>query len=77
MKMEMKNRSHRYDINRHRSRHGHKCSNNCDKSVSIWWCLCLLTHFQPMFYFYPPWKHQQTGGFFSGGMEMEHWLKIG
>ena len=24
MKMEMKNRSHRYDINRPRSRHGHK-----------------------------------------------------
>ena len=26
MKMKMKNRSHRYDINRPRSRHGHKCS---------------------------------------------------
>ena len=26
MKMKMKNRSHRYDINRPRSSHGHKCS---------------------------------------------------
>ena len=26
MKMKMKNRSHRYDINRPRSRYGHKCS---------------------------------------------------
>ena len=26
MKMKKKNRSHRYDINRHRSRHGHKYS---------------------------------------------------
>ena len=24
IKMKMKNRSHRYDINRHKSRHGHK-----------------------------------------------------
>ena len=24
----MKNKSHRYDINRYRSRRGHKCSNN-------------------------------------------------
>ena len=32
--------------------------------------LCtMLTHFQPMFHFYTPWKHQKTGGFlwcFSG-----------
>ena len=25
MKMKMKNRSHRYDISKPRSRHGHKC----------------------------------------------------
>ena len=31
--MKMKNRSHRYDINRPRSRHGHKCSKY--KSVSV------------------------------------------
>ena len=39
----------------------------------------ILTHFQPLFYFYTPWKHQKTGGFlmFSGGIEVEHWLKIG
>ena len=31
-----------------------------------------------MFYFYTPWKRQQTKGFlaFSGGIEMEHWAKI-
>ena len=23
----------------------------------------LLTHFQPVFHFYTPWKHQKTGGF--------------
>ena len=45
----------------------------------------LLTHFQPMFHFYiplikkSPWKHQKTGGFlmFSGGIDVEHWLKMG
>ena len=33
-----------------------------------------LTHFQPMFHFYTPWKNQKTGGFlmFSGGMDVEH-----
>ena len=38
-----------------------------------------LTHFQPMFHFYTPWKQQKTGGFlmFSGGIEVEHWLKMG
>ena len=32
-----------------------------------------------MFYFYISWKHQKTGGFrmFSGGIEVEHRLKIG
>ena len=26
----------------------------------------MLTHFQPTFHFYTPWKHQKTGGFRSG-----------
>ena len=33
MKMKMKKRSHRYDINRPRSKHGHKCNNI--KSISV------------------------------------------
>ena len=39
----------------------------------------MLTHFQPIFHFYTPWKHQKTGGFFmfSVGIAMEHWLKMG
>ena len=32
MKMEMKNRSHGYDINGPKSRHGHKYR----KSISVW-----------------------------------------
>ena len=38
-----------------------------------------VTHFQPMFHFYIPRKHQKTSGFlmFSGGIEVEHWLKMG
>ena len=34
---------------------------------------------QPMFHFYILWKHQKTSGFlmFSGGIEVEHWLKMG
>ena len=38
-----------------------------------------LNPFQPIFHFYIPWKHQKTGGFlmFSGGIEVEHWLKMG
>ena len=38
-----------------------------------------LTHFKSMFYFYTPWKSQKTFGFlvFSGGKEMEHWVKMG
>ena len=38
-----------------------------------------LTHFQTMFHFYTPWKHQKTSGFltFSGSIEVEHWLKMG
>ena len=37
-----------------------------------------LTHFQPMFHFYTPWKHQKnTYGFlFSGGIEVEGWSKM-
>ena len=32
-----------------------------------------------MFDFYTPWKHQKTEGFmtFLGGIEVEHWLKMG
>ena len=39
----------------------------------------LLTHFYPKLHFYTPLKHQETGGFlmFSGGTEVEHWLKVG
>ena len=39
----------------------------------------VLTHFQPMFHFYTPWKHQKTSDFlmFSEGIVKEHWLKIG
>ena len=31
-----------------------------------------------MFYFYTPWKRQKTSDFltFSGGIEIEHWLKM-
>ena len=38
-----------------------------------------LTHFQPMFHFSTPGKHQETEGFlmFSGGIEVEQWLKMG
>ena len=38
----------------------------------------ILTHFQPKFHFYTPLKHLKTGGFlmFSGGTEVEHWLKM-
>ena len=32
MKMKMQNRSHGYDIDGHKSRHGHKYG----KSVSVW-----------------------------------------
>ena len=37
-----------------------------------------LSHFQPMFHFYTPWKYQKIGSFlmFSGGIEVEHWLKM-
>ena len=37
-----------------------------------------LTHFSPMFHSYSSWKRQKTSGslMFSGGIDMEHWLKI-
>ena len=37
-----------------------------------------LTYFWPMSSFYTPWQHQKTKGFlvFSGGIRMEHWLKM-
>ena len=39
-------------------------SNQMDK-----WVILNLTHFEPMFHFYTPWKHQEG--------EVEHWLKMG
>ena len=38
-----------------------------------------LTHFQPMFHFYTPWKHQKTYGFLmsSGGIEVDiGWKRV-
>ena len=43
MKMKMKNRSHRYDINRPRSRHGHKYS-NYKKCLSMMTLLSIKQH---------------------------------
>ena len=45
IKVNMKNRSHRHDINWPRSRHGHKYSKykNC-LSISVWWCLYVLSN---------------------------------
>ena len=36
-----------------------------------WYCE-KLTHFQPVFRFYTPWKHEKTGGFlmFSSGIKI-------
>ena len=33
-----------------------------------------LTHFQPMFHYHTPWKHQKTKGslIFPGGIEMKN-----
>ena len=38
----------------------------------------MLTHLQPMFHSYTPWKHQKTSDFliFSGIIEVEHWLNM-
>ena len=43
---------------------------------NIVFLLLSITHFQPMFPFYTPWKHQKTSGFlmFAGGIEVEDWL---
>ena len=38
---ENEKRSHKYDTSRPRSRHGHKLVNT--KSVSVWWCLYVLS----------------------------------
>ena len=43
MEMKMKNRSHRYDINRPRSRHEHKCS-KCKKCLSMVMLICIKQH---------------------------------
>ena len=45
----------------------------------IWAIITLSTHFQPIFNFYTLRKHQKTTNFlmFSGGIEVEHWLKLG
>ena len=43
MKMKMKNRSHRYNINRLRSRHGHKYS-IYKKCLSMMVLLCIKEH---------------------------------
>ena len=39
----------------------------------------IFTHFNPMFHFYIPWKHQKTRGFllFSGSIEMDQWANMG
>ena len=42
MKMKIKNRSYRYDINGPRSRHGHKYSKY--RKGLVWWCLCLSSN---------------------------------
>ena len=43
MKIKMKNGSHRYDINRHKSRHGYKYSEN-KKCVSMMILTCIRQH---------------------------------
>ena len=40
MKMKMKNRSQKYDINRPTSRHGHKCK----KCLSMMMLICIKQH---------------------------------
>ena len=39
----MKNKSHKYDINKPRSRHNHKCS-KCKKSLSMMMLICIKQH---------------------------------
>ena len=41
---------------------------------------CCLAHFSPIFHFYTPWKHKKktkVSWHFCGGIEMEHWAKMG
>ena len=79
----------------HRSAHRSSCfytiianaASECDKCVEKGTakrphCLHLTTpstHFNPTFYFYTPWKRQETFCFLkiSGGIEMEYWAKMG
>ena len=42
-KMKFKNRSHRYDINKPRSRHGHK-SSKYKECLSMMMLLCIKNH---------------------------------
>ena len=41
--MKMKNKTHKYDINKPRSRHNHKCS-KCKKSLSMMMLICIKQH---------------------------------
>ena len=43
MKIKMKNRSHRYDINRPRSRHGHKYG-TCKKYLTMMMVIYIKKH---------------------------------
>ena len=44
MKMKIKNRSHRFDINKHRSRHGHKYS-TYKECLTIMMLICIKQYF--------------------------------
>ena len=43
MKLKMKNRSHRYDVNRYRPIHGHKY-NKYKKYLSMMMLICIMQH---------------------------------
>ena len=43
MRLKMKNRSHRYDINRPRPRHGHKYT-KYKRCLSIMMAICIKQH---------------------------------
>ena len=43
IKTKLKNRSHRYDINSHRSRHGHECS-KYKKCLTMVMLVCIKQH---------------------------------
>ena len=51
MRLKIKNRSHRYDLNRPRSRHGHKYTKY---KMSQYNDDYILAHFSPMSHFYTP-----------------------